>query len=347
MGIGSFLALGLLLTTSVHAESNQSIARSYELFTGMSSCARSLTVEENGPVIMPSNITADGVSCSGGTLALGPVIPSPEDTLSSVLQTVADTAGIHLAILYDPLICGAFVVNAWTRVYTVSPSKSDVPLADAVLPEIGDLNLGQAFKFIQGQNYILFGTECMYMATESEVMTEEAMPSDDPLEATCFPADATVTLAGGEARRMDELYTGAEVQVGFRKTGAVIAWTHRDPNYVSGSFIRITAGGRTLTVTPGHYVYANARAVTALEVQKGDYMHGSQGELLLVTMVERVMAKGLYNPQTSHGDIAVNGFLVSTYTSTIKPSVAHAFLTPLRACYAAARAIFEPILYSK
>lgn len=40
---------------------------------------------------------------------------------------------------------------------------------------------------------------------------------------------------------------------------------------------------------------------------------------------------GLYNPQTIHGDIVVDGFVVSTYTADVTPSVAHAVLTPMRA----------------
>jgi hypothetical protein len=49
--------------------------------------------------------------------------------------------------------------------------------------------------------------------------------------------------------------------------------------------------------------------------------------------VELVRGVGLYNPQTLHGDIVVDGVRASTYTEAVDPVFAHAVLAPVRAVY--------------
>ncbi len=46
--------------------------------------------------------------------------------------------------------------------------------------------------------------------------------------------------------------------------------------------------------------------------------------------VDTVWERGLYNPQTAAGDIVVDGFVASTYTTFASPRAAHALLAPLR-----------------
>lgn len=73
----------------------------------------------------------------------------------------------------------------------------------------------------------------------------------------------------------------------------------------------------------------------AVDVQK--LMAGESvvvgGVPVVVEKVQRVAGKGLYNPQTVLGDIVVDGFLATTYTSAAKAEVAHALLAPVRAAY--------------
>lgn len=74
------------------------------------------------------------------------------------------------------------------------------------------------------------------------------------------------------------------------------------------------------------------------DVRKGDRLVQGGGDTAkerVVAEVRRVAGRGLYNPQTLHGDIVVDGMLVSTYTKTVPPQGAHALLTPLRAVYKA------------
>jgi hypothetical protein len=51
--------------------------------------------------------------------------------------------------------------------------------------------------------------------------------------------------------------------------------------------------------------------------------------------VSKVLATGLYNPQTLQGDVVVDNVRASTYTTAVEPAFAHAVLTPLRAAYSA------------
>lgn len=54
---------------------------------------------------------------------------------------------------------------------------------------------------------------------------------------------------------------------------------------------------------------------------------------IMVVKKEQVFDRGLYNPHTASGDIVVDGFLSSCYTTAIDNvgHVAHGLLTPIRA----------------
>jgi len=52
-----------------------------------------------------------------------------------------------------------------------------------------------------------------------------------------------------------------------------------------------------------------------------------------VTSVSRVDAAGLYNPQTLHWYIVVDGVRASTFTVAVAPAVPSKLLAPLRAVY--------------
>lgn len=68
-------------------------------------------------------------------------------------------------------------------------------------------------------------------------------------------------------------------------------------------------------------------------VQVGDSLVlGIRRELVPVSRIESVFVKGLYNPQTTCGDLIVDGFLASTYTAAVgAPLTGHALMAPWRA----------------
>lgn len=158
---------------------------------------------------------------------------------------------------------------------------------------------------------------------------------DDPFainSPSCFPADARVELESGEKRRMDELKIGDSVLVGRQVYSPIYAFTHKLKRAKSDFVVITTRSGSSLRLTPGHFLYVQGDLLPALHVRVGDMLTLSDGRSSAVISVARCPheAAGLYNPQTLHGDIVVDGILASTYTTAVSPVLAHASLMPLR-----------------
>lgn len=156
---------------------------------------------------------------------------------------------------------------------------------------------------------------------------------DDVSGAACFPGESTVELQSGNTIPMSLLKLGDVVKAGHDTYSPVFAFTHK---MVGGSrqFIRIqTTSRHSISATGGHFIYANGALKAAGAIRQGDVVTLGNGEYSTVTEVEVVSLGGLYNPQTVHGDIVVDGVLSSTYTMSVEPAVAHFALAPLRAFY--------------
>lgn len=65
----------------------------------------------------------------------------------------------------------------------------------------------------------------------------------------------------------------------------------------------------------------------------GDFLQKASGVAARVEGVQRVTEQGLYNPQTLAGEIVVDGFQASTYTTHVEPVFAEALLAPIRAAF--------------
>lgn len=159
----------------------------------------------------------------------------------------------------------------------------------------------------------------------------------ETVASTCFPDFATVRLHSGESKRMRDLLVGDVVQVSETEYSPVFMFTHRSSAESAGQqrYIRlVAASGDSVTLTSSHYIYADGALKRAGAVHLGDVVTLANGSSSRIVNVETVRASaGLYNPQTLHGDIVVNGVVVSTYTTAVEPSVAHAALLPLRTVY--------------
>lgn len=151
--------------------------------------------------------------------------------------------------------------------------------------------------------------------------------------ATCFPGESYLELQNGNMIPMSQLKLGDVVKTGHGTYSPVFAFTHK---IVGGSrqFIRIwTTSGHSISATSGHFIYASGALKAAGAVRQGDVLTLGNGKYSTVTAVEVVSLGGLYNPQTLHGDIVVDGVLSSTYTMSVEPTLAHLALAPLRALY--------------
>lgn len=185
-------------------------------------------------------------------------------------------------------------------------------------------------------------------ASVSEFSPDAGMvefPQDTPTTDSgraCFPSNSTVELQDGRVKTMEELRTGEKVRVGAGRFSEVFMWTHRDGRFEGNWYIKLVIeGGAVFTATMGHLVYlckngevGCRREVVPVEgVRVGDsiWVVDVRKEITVsVTSVLRTSSRGLYNPQTFHGDIVVDGVVVTCYTKLIPLLSAHSALAPLR-----------------
>lgn len=153
--------------------------------------------------------------------------------------------------------------------------------------------------------------------------------------SVCFPANALVMLESNVMKRMKDLEIGDKVQVSKGKFSEVFAFTHRDKN-VRHNFIELTlSDGRKIELTESHYIYVNGQLKTASCINVGDVLTDIEESNPTVIEKSNVENVGLYNPQTVHGDIVVNGIVASTYSSALPATIAHSSLSPVRLLFSA------------
>lgn len=153
--------------------------------------------------------------------------------------------------------------------------------------------------------------------------------------AGCFPSSATVELANGKTKNMDQVVVGDKVRVGPKEFSEVYFFSS-EMSETTSKFTKIVAeGGAELLLTGNHYLYVNGELATADTVKTGDVIVLANGTKAPVVEVTSAWSSGLYNPHTLHGDVIVDGVKTSTYTSAVHPRLAHALLAPLRTMYSA------------
>lgn len=172
-------------------------------------------------------------------------------------------------------------------------------------------------------------------ASPNATISERANNSTKKSDPACFPAWATVAI-GGAAVRMDALRVGSLVSTGANgRVSPVYLFSHK----VAGGFFRYvslrTAVGN-LVASHGHYVHTARGTLAAGDVRVGDALKRANGAFAPVLSVGEMNAPGLYNPHTLDGDIVVDGFAVSTYTTHVPPQAAQSLLAPSRAMFRAA-----------
>lgn len=162
------------------------------------------------------------------------------------------------------------------------------------------------------------------------------VPRDPRL--TCFSGSAEVSVGGGRRVRMSDLDIGHRVIVSTGgEVSPVVLFSHRDRKVTAVFSALHTSSGAVLTVTKTHFVHIQREGkrvqVAARDVHVGDALPREDGQWDAVVRIEDdVILRGLYNPHTEHGDIVVDGFIVSTYTSAVVScAMGHALLAPVRA----------------
>lgn len=172
----------------------------------------------------------------------------------------------------------------------------------------------------------------MYSRSRKAAPAEAVSDTLDKIKA-CFPAAATVQLENGTRIGIDGLQIGDRVLVAPGVFSQVFAFTHREHSTVH-TFLEIsTTSGHSLVLSAGHYIPVEGSLKAARELRAGDPITLGDGAISLVEKVSYKRSIGLFNPQTMHGDIVVDGVLASTYTTAVDPDLAHAVLAPLRGFY--------------
>ncbi|KXZ41320.1 hypothetical protein GPECTOR_555g573 [Gonium pectorale] len=139
---------------------------------------------------------------------------------------------------------------------------------------------------------------------------------------------------------MDELQYGDLVRSRDRRTGAevfreVYLFGHRDAA-LAVPYVHLTAGGRTLVGSEGHFLPVCARRCTEADLQAGTielenrrFRDVRAGDVLListgdssfalapVSAVDVLMARGAFNPYVRGADLVVDGVVASPHSDWI------------------------------
>ena len=166
----------------------------------------------------------------------------------------------------------------------------------------------------------------------------EIATTPEPPQPPCFPGDAHVVVKDRGEIAIRDLRIGDCVQVGTRgDCSRVYAFSHRLHKGTFDFLAIETVSGQTLRATAGHFVYVNDNLRAARDVKPGDVVWDAHGKSTMVKKITSVRLQGLFNPHTISADIVVDGLRASTFTEAVKPTVANALLTPIRAGFAMCR----------
>lgn len=193
----------------------------------------------------------------------------------------------------------------------------------------------------------------------------------------CFPASAIVTVddgsESGKKTQMNEVKVGDKVLTADTSTGKlsysdIYAFGHRDSEIVANYYTVTTASGKSLQLSPEHYMYVSENgcndSITSsttlspnfIKVGMGAWINTSEGmKCSAIVDIHQGEEKGLYNAFTLNGSILVNDVYASCYVphsdvpiesflsnlmsaenvARNAPAAWHTLFAPLRALYLA------------
>lgn len=175
---------------------------------------------------------------------------------------------------------------------------------------------------------------------QSAEVSTEVSPSP-PADSTraCFPAHARVKLSNGFQVPISAIAIGDMVEVGRGEFSPVLMITHADED-IESTFVEIrTNAGFVVIASSTHYLRGmNGVLLEAKNFTVGDTLGVSTSNFDRIVSVERVKHKGLFNPQTASGTLMLrfgraDPVLATTYTTAVRPALAHALMAPLRTLY--------------
>lgn len=321
-----------LIVQALGEFTEQDLSGPYVRRYGLSACPSSLYFDSSSLNLTATSLVVNGQDCTSGEfrVSLSPRSAPSGGELAEYLSAspgVGELVGIEVV---DPLQCPSALFE--DRAYFVlTKTEQNVTVDWRVVFSRNDTVLQSAsdsstYIFVAGVAHIVINSLCLY-----STLTEEEF--DRQRGEACFSRGALVATSPGGTRKIEQLRKGDVVTVSADKhhsRSPVVGWTHYNPTAISPFVCIIVGNGRVLHVSPGHFVYANDRLLPARLVRPGMRMRMMPPPDSLAVSVSHVWRVGLYNPQTKHGDIVVNGFICSTYTEAVAPLSAHALLAPVR-----------------
>lgn len=326
----------LQVLTVIASFSKTDFRKPFVLRYGITLCADNLLFEptDSNLSLAPSQVYVNEQACTAGILdvRLANYIEEESGQLGASLTGERDVGDVYVIDVVDQLKCPQVSFNqvAW---FTFVEPNSNVEFSWARAFGRNDTTLQVAtknatFTFQSNISYVVIGSKCLY----SELSEGEY---DAQRGEECFPADTAVSMSNGRKERIQKLSIGDRLVSPSDPlhTCTVTGWTHWRPHIIS-YFVRITVtDGHALTVSLGHFVYTSNGVRPARTIGVGDHMQivlNGVAHPLPVVSIEKVQRKGLFNVQTSCGDMIADDFVCSTYTEAVSPITAHALLTPFR-----------------
>ena len=139
----------------------------------------------------------------------------------------------------------------------------------------------------------------------------------------------------GPVVRMEDLQYADKVAVGDGAHSDVLFFGRRSSHPVS-EFVSIQHAVLQTPprLSPCQYLYVDGKLRTARSVRPDDRLRGADSEYdLFVLNVKREQLRGLYAPKSVHGNLVVDGVVVSSYTDVMHPGLVHKLLHPLCLLY--------------
>lgn len=256
--------------------------------------------------------------------------PTPSSTPSAM---VLETPESNVAVKMSPNVADGDVQEGEEQLVAKGgmcfPMSAQVRLVSGEMKEMGDVKTGDEVHVGNGRYAQVFAWTHRKREGKWRFIRIVTATITPPTTITTTTVTTTNTTANT-----------ANITVASARTGATIAHAEKKQQRPH------------LLLTPSHYVYTytqtaqnqnnnpkeeGRRIMTvtmASNVRVGDTLIAGNGAKVRVVLVDMVYDIGLFNPQTTHGDLVVNDIRVTTFTAAVKhPMVGHALLAAVRAAY--------------
>lgn len=161
--------------------------------------------------------------------------------------------------------------------------------------------------------------------------TASSIVSEVERNTSCFPARARVSMRDRDVP-LSMLRVGNKVRTRTNSFSRVFMFTHAE-DVGMFEFVALHTTSGNLTASEGHIVHTARGAIPAGHVRVKDNLLTADGTFAAVTCKTLVREHGLYNPQTLDGNLIIDGFIVSTFTTAVPAPAAASLLVLLRALF--------------